>query len=90
MSTSHGGAWLLVAYLGAATMAFAYVLLYAGLRSTPSGTAVVATLLEPVTAIVIAVLLLGETLSMAGVLGCLLILAAIGSLGRRMEQPQAP
>jgi DME family drug/metabolite transporter len=70
-------------------MAFAYVLLYAGLRSTPSGTAVVATLLEPVTAVLIAVLLLGESLSAAGWLGCLLILGAIGSLGRRMEQPQA-
>jgi DME family drug/metabolite transporter len=89
MTTSDAGAWALVAYLGVVTMAFAYVLLYAGLRSTPSGTAVVATLLEPVTAVVIAVALLGETLSPGGVLGCLLILGAIGSLGRRMEQPQA-
>jgi DME family drug/metabolite transporter len=81
--------WVLVAYLGVVTMAFAYVLLYAGLRSTPSGTAVVATLLEPVTAVLIAVLLLGETLSAAGLLGSLLILGAIASLGRRMEpQPQ--
>jgi DME family drug/metabolite transporter len=87
--TADVGAWALVVYLGVVTMAFAYVLLYAGLRSTPSGTAVVVTLLEPVTAVVIAVLFLGETLTAAGVLGCLLILAAIGSLGRRMEQPQA-
>jgi DME family drug/metabolite transporter len=89
MRTADLASWLLIAYLGVVTMAFAYVLLYAGLRSTPSGTAVVATLLEPVTAVVIAVLLLGETLSASGVLGSLLILAAIGSLGRRMEQPQA-
>lgn len=89
MTTSDGAAWALVAYLGVVTMAFAYVLLYAGLRSTPSGTAVVATLLEPVTAVLIAVAFLGETLSTAGVLGSLLILAAIGSLGRRMERPQA-
>jgi DME family drug/metabolite transporter len=78
-----------VVYLGVVMMAFAYVLLYAGLRSTPSGTAVVATLLEPVAAVLIAVLFLGETLSAAGWLGCLLILGAIGTLGRRMEQPQA-
>jgi DME family drug/metabolite transporter len=89
MGTTDVSAWLLVAYLGVVTMAFAYVLLYKGLRSTPSGTAVVATLLEPVTAILIAVLFLDETLSTASVLGCLLILGAIGSLGRRTEQPQA-
>lgn len=87
--TSDVGSWALMGYLGVVTMAFAYVLLYAGLRSTPSGKAVVATLLEPVTAVVIAVLFLGETLSWAGALGCLLILAAISSLGRRMKQPQA-
>lgn len=89
ISTSDAGSWVLMVYLGLVTMAFAYVLLYAGLRSTPSGTAVVATLLEPVTAVVIAVLFLDESLTVSGVLGCLLILGAIGSLGRRMEQPQA-
>ena len=89
LGTPDRQTWVLVAYLGVVTMAFAYVLLYAGLRSTPSGTAVVATLLEPVTAVLLAVLFLGETLSVAGVVGSLLILAAIGSLGRRMEQPQA-
>jgi DME family drug/metabolite transporter len=81
--------WLLVVYLGVGTMALAYVLLYAGLRTTPSRTAVVATLLEPVTAVVIAVLLLGEHLTAAGAAGALLILAAIGSLGLRpMPGPQ--
>lgn len=89
LGTSDRATWVLVAYLGVVTMAFAYVLLYAGLRSTPSGTAVVATLLEPVTAVLIAVLFLGETLSAAGVLGSVLILGSIGSLGRRMEPPQA-
>jgi drug/metabolite transporter, DME family len=89
MTTTDIESWALVVYLGVVTMAFAYVLLYAGLRSTPSGTAVVATLLEPVTAVLIAVLFLSETLSVAGAVGCLLILGAIGSLGRRMEQPQA-
>lgn len=89
LGTTDPVAWLLVAYLGAVTMALAYVLLYAGLRSTPSGTAVVATLLEPVTAVLIAVLLLGESLTPAGALGCLLILAAIAGLGRRTPpQPQ--
>ena len=80
--------WLLLVYLGVVTMNVAYVLLFAGLRTTPSGSAVVATLLEPVTAVLIAVLALGETLTAAGVAGSLLIVAAIGSLGRGGDDPQ--
>ena len=87
--TTDSVSWLLMAYLGIVTLAFAYVLFYAGLSSTPSGTAVVATLAEPVTAVLIAALFLGETLSKTAVLGCLLILGAIGSLGRRTERPPA-
>jgi len=74
---------LLVAYLGVGTMALAYVLFFAGLRTTASGTAVLAALLEPVTAVVIAVLLLGERLTLASALGAVLIVATIASLGRR-------
>lgn len=88
MTTTDVRSWLLLVYLGVVTMAFAYALLFAGLRSTPSGTAVVATLVEPVTAVVIAVLLLGEALTPAGVVGSVLILAAIATLGRRLEEPQ--
>jgi DME family drug/metabolite transporter len=86
---ADAGTWWLVAYLGAVTMAAAYVLLFAGLRSTPPGTAVVATLLEPVTAVMIAVLFLGEQLTATGVIGSVLIVGAIASLGRRMQEPQA-
>jgi DME family drug/metabolite transporter len=92
MTTTELGSWLLLVYLGIVTMAFAYVLLYAGLRSTTSGSAVVATLLEPVTAVLIAVLLLGERPTAAVVLGTLLVLAAIASLGRQggpEPEPQA-
>ena len=90
MTTTDTESWLLLAYLGVVTMAFAYVLLFAGLRSTTSGAAVVATLLEPVTAVLIAVLLLAERPSAAVVAGSLLILAAIASLGRRVEQEPQP
>ena len=89
--TTDARSWLLVAYLGVVTMAFAYVLLFAGMRSTTSGAVVVATLLEPVTAVLIAVVFLGESLTPAGVVGSLLIVAAIASLGLRSEgspQPQ--
>ena len=90
MTTTDLGSWLLLVYLGVVTMGFAYVLLFAGLRSTTSGAAVVATLLEPVTAVLIAVLLLGERLSAAAALGALLILAAITTLGRHAEQEPQP
>ena len=90
MATTDVGSWLLLVYLGVVTMGFAYVLLFAGLRSTTSGAAVVATLLEPVTAVLIAVLLLHERLTAAAALGALLILAAIATLGRHAEHEPQP
>jgi DME family drug/metabolite transporter len=87
VTSGDATSWLLVVYLGVGTMALAYVLLYAGLRTTPSRTAVVATLLEPVTAVLIAVLLLGERLTPAGALGAALIVAAIATLGLRPAEP---
>ncbi|MEP7092366.1 MAG: DMT family transporter, partial [Nocardioidaceae bacterium] len=85
LTSSNTSSWLLIAYLGIVTMAIAYALLFTGLRSTPSGSAVVATLLEPVTAVLIAVLFLGESLTTTGMAGSLLIVAAIASLGRQSE-----
>lgn len=77
--------WLV--WLGVATMALAYGLLYAGLRSTSSSAATIATLLEPVTAAVLAALLLGERLGAAGIAGGVLILAAIGVHARATPRP---
>jgi DME family drug/metabolite transporter len=73
MGTADSRSWLLLIYLGVVTMGVAYVLLFAGLRTTPSGAAVVATLLEPVTAVLIAICFLGERLTPAGAAGSLLI-----------------
>ena len=70
-------------YLGVLTMALAYLLFYAGLRTAPGSSAVIATLLEPLTAAVLAALLLDERLGAAGVLGGVLILAAVAGLGRK-------
>ena len=53
-------AWLV--YLGALTMALAYVLLYSGLRVVAPSTAVTASLVEPVTAAVVAAVVLDEPL----------------------------
>jgi DME family drug/metabolite transporter len=73
-------AWLV--HLGVLTMALAYVLLYSGLRVTEPSTAVTASLVEPVTAAVVAALVLEEPLGPAAVLGILLVLGAVAGLGR--------
>lgn len=73
-------AWL--AYLGALTMALAYVLLYSGLRVVAPSTAVTASLVEPVTAAVVAAVVLGETLGAWAVVGIVLVLGAVAGLGR--------
>jgi DME family drug/metabolite transporter len=79
-----------LAYLGIVTMALAYGLLYAGLRTTSGSAAVVASLLEPVTAAVVAAVVLDERLGLAGILGTVLILAAVAGLGRRERPPVPP
>jgi drug/metabolite transporter, DME family len=87
LTTSDPKSWVAIVYLGVVTMAVAYAVFFTGLRSTSSGVAMVATLIEPVTAVLIAVAFLDERLTPAGLLGCLLILAAIASLGRQSEPP---
>ena len=74
-------------YLGVLTMAIAYLLFYAGLRTAPGSSAVIATLLEPLTAAVLAAIVLDERLGAAGVLGGVLILAAVAGLGRKPVVP---
>ena len=73
-------AWL--AYLGALTMALAYVLLYSGLRAVAPSTAVTASLVEPVTAAVVAAVVLDESLGPVAVVGIVLVLGAVAGLGR--------
>ena len=80
--TADPGALALLVYLGVMTMALAYGLLYAGLRTTAGSAAVITTLLEPVTAAVVAAVVLGERLGAPGVVGTTLILLAVGGLGR--------
>ena len=79
----HPTVSLTLVYLGVFTMALAYGLFYAGLRSVPGSAAVIATLLEPVTAALVAALWLDERLGVAGIVGTALILLAVAGLGRR-------
>ena len=84
-------------YLGGATTVLAYGLFYAGLRSTVSSVASVLTLIEPLTATLLAVILLAEPLPALTVLGGVLLLGAIcvlylapaapGTTGERLVLP---
>jgi DME family drug/metabolite transporter len=87
--TAGAGAWFLVGCLAVGVVA-TNSLMFAGLRGTSSAAAVVATLIEPVTAVLIAAAFLGEHLTLAGVVGCLLILMAIAGLGRFEEHAPHP
>jgi drug/metabolite transporter, DME family len=69
---------LLIA-LGTGPTAVAYTLYFRGLRGAPPGTAALLALLEPLTATVLAALLLGDRLSVAGVAGAVLLLAAVAA-----------
>jgi DME family drug/metabolite transporter len=82
----------LLAYLGVITTALAYACFYTGLRHTTGSVAVVVTLLEPLTAALLAVLLIGEPLALPTILGGLLLLGAVTTLylgaGRPAEEPR--
>ena len=69
-----------IAWLGVVTTVFAYLLFYAGLRTTPGSVAMVLTLLEPATAVVLAVLFLGEPVTVRGTVGTVVLLAAVAVL----------
>lgn len=79
--SSSATVWAWLVYLGVATMALAYGLLYAGLRTTRSSAATVASLMEPVAASAAAAAVLGERLAVPAVAGVALILVAIVGLG---------
>ncbi|MEU5428553.1 EamA family transporter [Streptomyces olivoreticuli] len=70
----------MTAYLVSVPTALAYALFFAGLAVVRATTVTVVTLLEPVTAAVIAVLLLGEHLTAATALGTAVLLCAVAGL----------
>ncbi|HEX5499890.1 MAG TPA: EamA family transporter [Thermomicrobiales bacterium] len=75
--------WLLLVYLGVVPSALAYVMFQRGLRDVAATTASVLTLIEPLTAAILAWLLFGERLSPLGFVGGALLLGAILLLSRR-------
>ncbi|MFD3518062.1 DMT family transporter [Streptomyces sp. NPDC058657] len=70
----------LLVYVAAVPTALAYALYFAGASVVRSATVSVIMLLEPVSAAVIAVAVLGERLTTATVLGTLLLLTAVAAL----------
>lgn len=80
---------LLLAYLGVVTTAIAYACFYTGLRHTTGSVAVVVTLLEPLTAALLAVVLIGEPLALPTIIGGLLLLGAVTTLYLGAGKPTA-
>lgn len=80
----------LLLYLGVATMALSYGLLYAGLRTISGSAATVATLVEPLSAALLATVFLDERLPWPAVLGAGLILVAVVALGRNDSSEPVP
>jgi DME family drug/metabolite transporter len=87
--------WLVI-YIAAIPTALAYALYFAGAAAVRSATVSVIMLLEPVSAAVLAVALLGEHLTASTVAGTLLMLGSVGGLAvaeargaRRTEEEPA-
>jgi drug/metabolite transporter, DME family len=73
---------LLIA-LGAGPTAAAYTLYFRGLRTMPASTAALLSLLEPLTGTVLAVLLLGNRLDLAGIAGAAILSTAVVLTARK-------
>jgi DME family drug/metabolite transporter len=67
-------------YLGAVTTAGAYAIYTLGLRHVSASSAGIVALVEPLTATLLGVFLFGERLGAAGVLGAVLLFAALALL----------
>lgn len=70
----------LLVYLGTVPTALAYGLFFTGVRTVPGAVVSIVTLLEPLTATLLATVLLGERLEPAAVAGGALLLAAVAGL----------
>jgi DME family drug/metabolite transporter len=72
--------WLLLLYLGTIPSALAYSLFLTGMAHIPATVASITTLLEPLTATLLATILLGERLTPLGLAGAGLLLGAVALL----------
>jgi DME family drug/metabolite transporter len=77
---TDGAALAVLLYLGLVPSALAYALFFTGVRTLPGAVASILTLLEPLTATVLATAFLDERLAPGAVAGGLLVLAAVAGL----------
>jgi drug/metabolite transporter, DME family len=78
----------LAGYLGAVTTTLAYILFAKGLKQIGASETATLTLAEPVTAMALGFLVLGERPGAAAVAGAALVLAGLALLAVRAERPQ--
>lgn len=76
-----------LAHLGVATVGLAYFLYGYGLRTLDSSRAVTLTLLEPLTAVILGISLLGERLAPFGWVGAALVVLGLGAAGGLIGPP---
>lgn len=69
--------WALLIHLGIVVSVIAYLLLLTGLRTTPATIATIIGFIEPLTATILAVVIFDEQLGPTGILGGVLLLAAM-------------
>jgi DME family drug/metabolite transporter len=74
--------WALLLYLGLVPTALGYLLFFTGMRTTSAATASIATLIEPLTAAILAIALFGERLGPSGSIGAVLLVVAMVVLYR--------
>jgi DME family drug/metabolite transporter len=82
-TTLEASSWLRLLYLGLIPTALAYVLYTLGMRTTRATEATIVTLLEPLTAVILAFILFDERLSLTAILGGVLLVAAIVLLSKK-------
>jgi len=83
-------AWLLLIAFGVLTMAVAHFLFFDALARVEASRASIATSIEPVTAALLATLLLGQGLSAIGWLGITLVVVGVAGVGLRKDRADAP
>ncbi len=80
----------MLAFLGVAPTALAYLAFFSGLRAVRATTASMVALVEPLAASVLAVVVLGERLAVAGYIGGAVLLASIALLSRAERNTVTP
>ncbi len=84
-ASAMAAGWPLLLYLGLGPTAVAYALFTAGLNRVPATAAGIVSLLEPLTATTLGLLVFGERLGAIGTAGALLLLAALTLLALARE-----